>query len=150
MFFALVQQNHERNEFRVKNHACILILYFKYGNIKKYKCLGSLGEKPKVGFFLIEQAFFGKFCPGPIKRPSWNIFEKLINVLSLIRASWVEQMLKINKIVQPYYSELQSKYMYLLTHRTPLVQSQIECNHLLGVCSQVFTTAQWPAGRRES
>ena len=107
MFFELVQQNDERNEFRMKNHACI-ILYFKYGNIKKYKCLGSLGKKPKVGFFLIEQAFFGKFCPGPIKRPAWNIFEKLINVLSLIRASWVEQMLKINKIVQPYYSELQS------------------------------------------
>ena len=66
----------------------------------------SLGEKPKVGFFLIEQAFFGKFCPGPIKRPAWNILEKLINVLSLIRASWVEQMLKINKIVLVYYSEL--------------------------------------------
>ena len=100
----------------MKNHACILILYLKYGNIKKYKCLGLLGEKPKVGFFfcnwtsmqdkVIKQAFFGKFCPDPIKRPAWNIFEKLINVLSLIRASWVEQMLKINKIVLVYYSEL--------------------------------------------
>ena len=92
----------------MKNHACILILYFKYGNIKKYKCLGSLGEKPKVGFFIIEQAFFGKFCPGPIKRPAWNIFEKLINVLSLIRAYWVEQMFKINEIVLVYYSEVKS------------------------------------------
>ena len=41
-------------------------------------------------------------CPGPNKRPAWNIFQKLISVLSLIRASWVEQMLKINKIVLDY------------------------------------------------
>ena len=53
---------------------------------------------------------FFKICPGPIKFPAWNIFKKLINVLSLIRASWQQQMLKINKIVLDYYSELKSTY----------------------------------------